>query len=165
MPCSKKRALRNSQGSLSSDAKEKKATCPAILCQFCTSQGLAENLLNASTIFMTGLSPVTSDTFGRTATILSMSGFWMPMAIMVTVTLTMIEAQAIDWSACASSFLHGLRLTKDAQVADILERPRQCQQEGNNEANNAEDDCARRMISHGIHRNRECQDMCAHDED
>ncbi len=58
--------------------------------------GYRANVLQARTIFITGARPLTSGTSGRTATMLPMSGFWMLMAIIVTVTATMIDAQAKD---------------------------------------------------------------------
>jgi hypothetical protein len=115
---------------------------------------------------MTGASPLTRGTSGRTETIWPIFGFWIPIAIMVMVTPMMIDAQAMRSSVlgCICS-QYSCQLTEDAEVAHILERPRQTKQEGNDQPNDTEDDCASSMISHGIHRNSEGQHMCAHDED
>lgn len=46
-------------------------------------------------MFMTGAKPFTSGTSGLMATMWFISGFWMLMAIMVIVTPTITETQAV----------------------------------------------------------------------
>jgi hypothetical protein len=57
------------------------------------------------------------------------------------------------------------RLTEDREVANVLERPRQTQQEANDQAHNTKYDSACGMLSDSIHGNREAEHMCTHDED
>lgn len=55
-------------------------------------------------------------------------------------------------------------LTKDREVADILESPWKPKHEAHNHSHNTEHDRTSTMIRHSIHGHRKGQHVCAHDE-
>lgn len=57
------------------------------------------------------------------------------------------------------------QLTEDGQIADILERPRQPQNQAKNHTYDIPPDSAHGMISDSVHGNREAKHMCTLNED